>query len=361
MSRTRILGPRLLQPPTQPSTTGGTSSACNQACLDYIFTDQVATCVVNPRAGRETEFSLTQALPPKRIAVVGAGAAGLSFSITAASRGHKVSIFEAAAHIGGQLELARRIPGKEEFSELLRYYKSEIDRLQISIHLSTTFNEDVFVNDQFDLLVIATGVTPRVPTIPGISHSKVSLYPEALSGNITIGKNIAIVGAGAIAFDVAEFLTTSDASPISVSDFHKKWGVNLNGDSPGALVNAAPTETDKTLHILYRSTSKPAATLGISTGWIIRSSLKQQRVSISPGCSYQKIDDQGLHYTIDGQDKVLLVDNVIICAGQEPSNDLADFCSAKGILFYLIGGAKNAKNLDARRAISEGYSLGLTC
>ena len=335
--------------------------ACNQACLDYIFTNRIATCLVNPRAGRETEFHLTPSSFPKRIAVVGAGAAGLSFSITAASRGHKVTIFEAAPHIGGQLDLASRVPGKAEFGELLRHYESEIQRLEINLHLSTTFTDKLVNSNQFDLLIIATGVIPRLPTIPGISHPKVVRYTDVLSGIATVGKNVAIVGAGAIAFDVAEFLTTPDTNPISVPAFHEKWGVDFNGNSPGTLVKAAPKKTDKTLHILYRSTSKPASTLGISTGWILRYSLKQQSVLIHAGCSYQKIDDQGLHYTINDQPKVLPVDNVIICAGQESVNELANLCFTKEIPFHLIGGAKSAKNLDAQRAISEGYTLGLSC
>jgi 2,4-dienoyl-CoA reductase (NADPH2) len=335
--------------------------ACNQACLDYIFTDRVATCLVNPRAGRESELNLAQTLSQKRIAVIGAGAAGISFSITAAARGHKVTIFDSAPHIGGQLELARRVPGKEEFSELLRHYDSEIHRLGIHLHLSTPFNETYFLNNQYDLLVIATGVKPRIPNIPGIYHQKVSLYPDVLNGSIQIGKNVAIIGAGPIAFDIAEFLNTSDTSPISVSSFHKKWGVDLNGNSPGALVKPAPTITDRSLHILHRSNQKPAPSLGISTGWILRSALKQQQVLVHEGCSYKNINDQGLHFTVNEQHKVLPVDNVIICAGQESSNDVAAHCANKGIPFHLIGGAKDSNNLDACRAISEGYALGLTC
>ena len=335
--------------------------ACNQACLDYIFTDRVATCLVNPRAGRESEFNFSNTISRKRIAVIGAGAAGITFSITAAARGHKVTIFESAPHIGGQLELARRVPGKEEFSELLQHYASEIHRLGIELHLSTPFNEIDFLNNQYDLLVIATGVKPRVPNIPGISHQKVSLYPDVLNGSVQIGKNVAIIGAGPIAFDVAEFLTATDKSPISVSSFHKKWGVDLSGNSPGALVKPAPKITDRRLHILYRSHQKPAASLGISTGWILRSTIKQQQVLMHEGCSYIKINDHGLHFSVNEQHKVLPVDNVIICAGQETSVDVAALCTKKGIPFILIGGAKDSNNLDARRAISEGYALGLTC
>jgi 2,4-dienoyl-CoA reductase (NADPH2) len=335
--------------------------ACNQACLDYIFTDRVATCLVNPRAGRESELNFSKTLTQKRISVIGAGAAGITFSITAATRGHKVTIYEAAPHIGGQLELARRVPGKEEFSELLQHYESEIHRLGIHLRLSTPFNETDFLNNQYDLLVIATGVKPRVPNIPGISHQKVSLYPDVLNGSIQIGKNVAIIGAGPIAFDIAEFLTTTDKSPISAFSFHKKWGVDLSGNSPGALVKPAPTITHRSIHILYRSQQKPAASLGISTGWILRSTLKQQQVLMHEGCSYKNINDQGLHFTTNEKNKVLLVDNVIICAGQESSIDVTALCTKNGIPFHLIGGAKDSNNLDARRAISEGYALGLTC
>lgn len=335
--------------------------ACNQACLDYIFSDRTATCLVNPRAGHESEFQIMPSPSPNHIAVVGAGASGLSFSITAASRGHKVTIFEQAPHIGGQLDLACRVPGKEEFRELLRYYKNEIKRLNINLNLSTRFDIARYKEGGFDQLVIATGVTPRKPSISGIYHSKVVLYPEVLSGEVKAGNNVAIIGAGAIAFDVAEFLTTHHSSPITPAEFHQKWGVDISGNSPGALVPSASRTSKRTLHILYRSTGRPAATLGISTGWILRTSLKQQGVSILSGCNYQKIDDRGLHYTVDDQPHILPVDSIVICAGQESAQELAKQCSAKGIPFSIIGGAKNANKLDAQRAISEGYALGLTC
>lgn len=333
--------------------------ACNQACLDYIFTDRTATCVVNPRAGREYSHSILPAKLGQRIAVVGAGAAGLAFALTAAGRGHRVTLFESALHIGGQLELARCIPGKEEFGGLLDHYRAELRRLRVDVRLGTRVTTALLRGHDFDRVVIATGVVPRTPVLNGLDHPKVASYPDVLSGAVEVGVRVAVIGAGAIAYDMAEFLTASDDATATPEQFFARWGVQPEGSAPGSLVPASDTPPQREVHLLQRSAGRPSARLGVSTGWIVRTTLKRRNVAILTGCAYTRVDDHGLHYTVGNQERVLDVDNVVICAGQEPLRELAAELEALGIRSNVIGGARDAHHLDVQRAIEEGYRLGL--
>lgn len=337
--------------------------ACNQSCLDHIFTDRTATCLVNPRAGHELDYSPTSAPAPKRFAVAGAGPAGLSFAITAARRGHHVVIFEACGRIGGQLDLARRVPGKEEFGALLEYYEAELDALGVEVRLSTPFDATRVREERFDRVVIATGVRSRTPEIAGIHHAKIAHYPEVLRGEVQVGKRVAIIGAGAIAYDVAEFLTAAPADAPQPTAFHQRWGVDTTtGQAAGGLLHASPEQPSRKVHLLQRTPGRPAARLGISTGWILRTTLKQRDASIATGCTYTAIDDEGLHYAVDGTPHTVNVDNVVVCAGQvSRRRELIEECAHANTPFDVIGGARDAAGLDAQRAIAEGYRLGLEC
>ena len=345
-----------------------TCIACNQACLDHVFKAKRASCLVNPGACHETELLLTVAPVQKRVAVVGAGPAGLAAATTAAKRGHHVSLFEADGDIGGQFNYAKRIPGKEEFYETLRYYRRQIEILDIDLRLNTRVDVDTLSIEGFDEVVIATGVKPRTPQIDGIDHPKVLGYLDVLRNNAKVGQSVAVIGAGGIGFDVSEFLTHDagrhpEGEQISVEHWQQEWGVNSEFEGPGGLAERLPMSSPRKIYLMQRKTSKVGGGLGKTSGWVHRNSLKHRDVEMFGGCSYDRIDDEGLHITVtskDGESKekrVLAVDHVVLCAGQESFRELHDQLAQAGIQSHLIGGADLAEELDAKRAIRQGTEV----
>ncbi|VAX07767.1 2,4-dienoyl-CoA reductase [NADPH], partial [hydrothermal vent metagenome] len=330
--------------------------ACNQACLDHIFIGKIASCLVNPAACHETEIIITPAEEPKKLAVIGAGPAGLSFAVTAAMRGHDVTLYDAAAEIGGQFNLAKRIPGKEEFSETLRYYAKQIDLTGIKLHLNTPITAAELNKADFEEIILATGISPRTPDIEGISHKKTLMYKDVILG-AKVGDKVAIIGAGGIGFDVAEYLSHDGPSTsLDIPAFMAEWGVDMTFTARGGVEGMAAKvhPSKRAITLLQRKASKIGAGLGKTSGWAHRTGLKNKGVAMIAGCEYQKIDDQGLHYTSNGNAHILDVDNIIICAGQTPRRDLADELEKS---YHLIGGADVAAELDAKRAIDQGTRL----
>ncbi|MFO7786198.1 MAG: NADPH-dependent 2,4-dienoyl-CoA reductase [Halospina sp.] len=343
-----------------------TCIACNQACLDHVFQAKKASCLVNPRAGRETELNPTLAAVSRRVAVVGAGPAGLAAATTAARRGHQVTLFEADPVIGGQFNYAKRIPGKEEFAETLRYYRRQIELHGIDLRLNTRADADALVDEGFDDVVIATGVKPRTPEIEGIDHPKVLGYLDVLRHSKPVGQSVAILGAGGIGFDVGEFLTHDfehhpEGEPLPVADWQKEWGVDPNWEAPGALTEPQPERSPRQVYLLQRKTSKPGKGLGKTTGWVHRVQLRNRNVEMIPGVQYRRIDDDGLHITVQTdngeEDRMLAVDNVVICTGQEPFRDLSEELTRRGVITHRIGGADVATELDAKRAFRQGTEV----
>ena len=333
-----------------------TCIGCNQACLDHTFSLKTSSCLVNPRACHETELVLSPTRNRKSIAVVGAGPAGLAFSISAAEIGHSVTLFDAADRIGGQLTMARRVPGKEEFDETLRYYRVHLDKYGVDVRLGTHVSATDLTD--FDEVVIATGVVPRTPEIPGVEHPKVLSYVDVLHGDAEVGEKVAIIGAGGIGFDVAEFLTDSGAEASQdIAEFFRQWGVDTEHTTVGGLTEPQRPTPPRHVHLLQRKTSKLGKDLGKTTGWIHRLELRNRNVDMIAGASYEKVDDEGLHITVDGETRVLGVDNVVLCAGQDPRRDLADELAALGVEAHVIGGADVAAELDAKRAIDQGTRL----
>ncbi|OED46091.1 NADPH-dependent 2,4-dienoyl-CoA reductase [Endozoicomonas sp. (ex Bugula neritina AB1)] len=333
-----------------------TCIACNQACLDHVFEMKSVSCLVNPRACEETTLNYTPTSQPKKLAVVGAGPAGLAFATTAAYRGHQVTLFDAADEIGGQFNIAKQVPGKEEFFETLRYFKRQIELTGVQLKLNTRVSSADLENSDFDEVIIATGISPRALDIEGIHHPKVLSYLDVFKGS-EIGKKVAVIGAGGIGFDVCEFITQKgESSSLNISSFMSEWGVDMSLTHRGGLLEESKHPTSsREVFLLQRKKSKPGANLGKTTGWVHRSSLKHRDVRMLPSCEYHKIDDQGLHLSINGEATVLDVDHIIICAGQEPLRELADQITSKNT--HLIGGADVAAELDAKRAIDQGCRL----
>ncbi len=339
-----------------------TCIGCNQACLDHIFSMKIATCLVNPRACYETELIFKETNAVKNIAVIGAGPAGLSFAVYAASRGHKVKVFDASNQIGGQFNIAKTIPGKEEFYETLRYFKRQIElQPNIELVLNHTATYEELSQADYDDIVVATGVTPRQLQFEGIDHPKVLSYIQVLKERVPVGKRVAIIGAGGIGFDTAEYLThEGDSGSLNPEKFYAEWGIDTSYEHVGGLKPAELERSEREIYLLQRKSASVGAGLGKTTGWIHRTGLKHRDVKMIAGASYNKVDDQGLHITVDGQSRVLEVDNVVICAGQESYTAMFDQLKADGKNVHLIGGAKEAGELDAKRAIRQGAELAAT-
>lgn len=333
-----------------------TCIGCNQACLDHIFSLQITSCLVNPRACHETELVLSPTRVRKRVAVVGAGPAGLACAVTASERGHAVTLFDAADEIGGQLNVARRVPGKEEFNETLRYFRTRLAEEGVELRLGTRATSAALAG--FDEVVLATGVEPRTPAIPGVGHPSVVSYLDVLKGGAEVGDRVAVVGAGGIGFDVAEFLTDGgDAASLDPEVFFRQWGVDTDYAERGGLRAPERPKSPRTVHLVQRKASKVGAGLGKTTGWIHRTELRHRGVTMIAGASYDLIDDEGLHLTVDGEQHLLPVDTVVLCAGQEPRRELYEELLAAGRPAHLIGGADVAAELDAKRAIRQGTEL----
>lgn len=336
-----------------------TCIGCNQACLDHTFGGKITSCLVNPRACHETELVYQPLTKAKRIAVVGAGPAGLSFATVAATRGHEVTLFDAAHEIGGQFNVAKQIPGKEEFYETLRYFGKQIQITGVHLKLNTLVNAKDLT--EFDEVILSTGIVPRIPPIEGITHSKVLGYLDVLRAKKPVGKLVAIIGAGGIGFDVAEYLSHEGVSnSLAPQKFFAEWGVDTQYKTAGGLREAEIEPSPRQIFLLQRKKSKVGDGLGKTTGWIHRTGLKNRNVQMIAGVSYDKIDDAGLHITVEGQQKTIPVDNVILCAGQDPKRDLLEGLQAAGKSVHLIGGADLATELDAKRAIDQGARLAAT-
>ena len=334
-----------------------TCIACNQACLDHIFNGKLTSCLVNPRACHETTLSIAKAPFPKKVAIVGAGPAGMACATTAAERGHDVTLFEASDRIGGQFNIAKQIPGKEDFNETLRYFGKRIETTGVKLRLNTRADVDALKAEGFDHVVLATGISPRKPAIPGIESEKVATYLDIIEGRKQAGKTVAIIGAGGIGFDVGEFLTHAHDERSEAERFNSEWGIDPTYASRGGLKPAVDEKAPRKVFLLQRKESKVGDGLAKTTGWIRRTLLKKRGVTMIPGVNYERIDEAGLHITVNGEAKTLPVDTIVVCAGQESRRELQAPLQAAGIPVTLIGGADVAAELDAKRAIDQGTRI----
>jgi 2,4-dienoyl-CoA reductase (NADPH2) len=332
-----------------------TCIACNQACLDHTFMGKLTSCLVNPRACHETEITLAPAQTPKRVAVVGGGPAGLATAVAAASRGHAVVLFERRSELGGQFNYARKIPGKEEFNETLRYFRVMLEKHAVGVRLNTEATVGALAD--FDEIVIATGVVPRELALPGADHPSVLSYADAIEQPERVGKRVAVIGAGGIGFDVSELLSHEGHPTMEVAAWCDEWGVDLAVGERGGLKAPQPPRSPRSIVMLQRKSSKPGKNLGKTTGWVHRASLKQRGVETLAGCEYVRIDDAGLHIRREGQEQVVEVDTIVVCAGQESVRDLISPLAQAGSRMHVIGGADEAAELDAKRAIDQGTRL----
>lgn len=337
-----------------------TCIGCNQACLDHVFEQKVASCLVNPRACHETELNYNPTNKKKKIAVVGAGPAGLAASTVAAQRGHEVTLFDGEAAIGGQFNIAKQIPGKEEFYETIRYFGKQLELHNVTVKLNTRVNAEDLAKGNFDEVILATGISPRTPRIEGIENKKVLNYIDVLKHKKPVGKRVAVIGAGGIGFDVSEYLAhEGESTALNIDEWLKEWGIDKTLKSRSGIegmktkVHPSPRE----IFMFKRSKGKFGGNLGKTTGWIHRSTLKKKKVQFINEVQYTKIDDEGLHYVQNEEQKVLAVDNVVICAGQLPFKELVEPLQVKGITTHVIGGADVAAELDAKRAINQGSRL----
>ena len=337
-----------------------TCIACNQACLDHVFKGVISSCLVNPRACHETELEIKPTTDPKNIAVVGAGPAGLAAATTAATRGHRISLFDSASEIGGQFNIAKQIPGKEEFYETLRYYKKQLELHNVCLQLNTRITSKQLNSDHFDQVIVATGITPRRPDIEGIDHPSVLNYLDVIVHKKPLGNRVAIIGAGGIGFDTAEYITHSGASSSqNIDTFMDEWGIDMSLTARAGVEGCKPkiSRSPRQVYLLQRKTSKIGSGLGKTTGWIHRTGLARKNVRMIAGCDYQRIDDCGLHLIVDDKPMLLEVDNIIICAGQEPLREITEGLK---LPYHLIGGADVATELDAKTAIAQGTKLAAT-
>jgi 2,4-dienoyl-CoA reductase (NADPH2) len=335
-----------------------TCIACNQACLDHAFVHKTVSCLLNPRAGRETELVLSPTRRARSIAVVGAGPAGLAAAVNAAGRGHQVTLFEANDYIGGQFDMARRIPGKEEFNETIRYFTTMLRTTGVAVRLGTRASAADLAG--FDHVVLATGVAPRIPDIPGIDHPMVLTYAEAITGAKPLGTRVAVIGAGGIGFDVSELLVTDSSPTLNLKDWKAEWGAGDPWEAPGALLPPIPAPPAREVYLLQRSNGAQGKRLGKTTGWVHRATLKAKGVQQLSGVNYERVSDDGLHISFGPKrerPQLLEVDNIVVCAGQEPVRDLEDELRRGGIDPHVIGGASVAAELDAKRAIRQGTEL----
>ncbi len=343
------------------SDTINTCIGCNQACLDHTFSGKLTTCLVNPRACYETELNYIPTQSVKKIAVVGAGPAGLSAATVAAERGHQVTLFDSASEIGGQFNVAKRVPGKEEFYETLRYFNSKLQSSGVDLRLNTRVSAAELQAGGYDEVILATGIVPRTPDIPGIEHPKVISYLDAILQRKPVGQRVAVIGAGGIGFDVSEFIThDGESTSLDREAFWKEWGIDLGLEARGGVagVRPAPHAPARQVYLLQRKKSKVGNGLGKTTGWIHRTGLKNKQVQMISAVEYLKVDDEGLHLRIaEGEPQVLPVDTVIVCAGQDPLRELQAELEQAGLPVHLVGGADVAAELDAKRAINQGSRL----
>lgn len=335
-----------------------TCIACNQACLDHVFQNRRASCLVNPRACHETELTIAPAHVRKRIAVVGAGPAGMACASALGERGHRVTLIDQAREIGGQFNYAKQIPGKEEFHETLRYFRHQLADMGVEVQLGQTAEVASLRAGRYDEIVIATGITPRKVNFPGSDDPRVLGYLDVLAGHQAVGAKVAIIGAGGIGFDVAEYLVETAPSPTTdTTRWAREWGVDMDLQQRSGLQPPQPEAPERQVWLLQRSEGRPGARLNKTTGWVHRATLKAKRATMLGKVGYERFDDHGLHITVDGKAQVLPVDNVVVCAGQEPNRRLADELIAAGLSVHVIGGADVAAELDAKRAIDQGTRL----